>query len=571
MKIPKNLISFLSIFAFVAVFLAVGVEAFFYEDEVYFLMMKSIIQDFDYNLINQVSEEKQWLVTKEYFFPSHHSEIQTPIIFLSYLFESVIRMILPSSIIKNGIMSGHIVSFLCLAIGFVYVKKLINLFDIEFDLKIFLVFLLGTSLFYFSFLTVTAIEIISFTLTSFTLFMAFKLKDRNYNDYAFLGISSSLLLISKFYFLSLYVLVIFKIWQEREKTTRKCFASFTIGSLLVFIPGLLNHYIKYGEFFFWAGSFADSVLLYSWDNFKVTIKNGYFGVGGLFYTNPVLLPSIIGLILWGIEQLKNRKYVFETFIIGAWLVQGLFSPVFLAGELVEDHYVGRTFFTVLPIYLLGLGYILKFVKGNAVKAWLAVSFILWQAFHTLSYLKISRTGHYSYSTKKLISLEELIQFCEELRVIITTNIVSDYGVYISFCLIISGIVYYVLYKFNEKYMKAILAYSLIFLFVASILNMYYGKINGEQYFADKKRYENVSIGGHPDTYYFIYVLDILNTQEIATNNQAVRTSIHKMRHNYYDKIKDKFLKKSDKLENELIQRSFKNSSFNYYLREDEGQ
>ena len=568
MIVFKKHIRFFSIFLFVFICTALGIEAFFYEDEVYFLLMKSMIQDFDYNLINQVSEEEKWLVTRNYFFPSHHSEVQTPLVFIAYCVESLVRLILPVSMIKDGVMSGHLMSFTSLGIGYIYSVKFLNSLNIKTQKCYFLMFLFGSSLFYFSFMTVTVIEIMSFSLTSFSLYLAFNLLKRSKRYFWLLGVSSSILLLSKFYYLSLYILILYRIYKDRNEYSAEDVFFFMLGNIMIFIPGLLNHYVKYGEYFFWAGVISDYILLFSWENFFITISDGYFGVGGLFYINPVLLPSVVGLLMWSVLQIRERRKIVEIIIIMSWLVQGLFTPLFLAGSLVEDHYVGRTFYTILPIYLLGFCYFLNIVKSKIIKAVCCLAVIVWQAYHMLSYIRISREGHYSYTIKKLLEFDVLLEFIKDLMIIVITNVSHDFAFYFLFLFIISIVLYNILYKYKEIYMSGFLVLSLALLFIASILNFLFSKENSLAYFSnDKIRLGNISIGGTPSSYSFIYVLDILHTQEMATNNKNIKNEINRMRHRYYDKITNSFIKKSKAFDDELINRTFTDPRFNYYLKD----
>jgi len=535
-----------------------------YEDGIYYLLTQSVMKDLDYNLINQIDKEYGWLLTSQYYYPSHHSEIQTPAMGFFLMFEKVLGSIFGQTVIVAGIPTGLLMSFLLLAIAFIYQKETFKELGIDYSLNAYLVFIFSTVLFYFSFFTVNVIEVFAFSLSSFCICQLVKIRNGRVINSLLLGVFLALLLISKMTYAPLFLVCIgYYLYKKKEGR-----ASLALGSILVIIPFLLNQYVLYGEIIYFGSSFAKNVNVYSWPNLITTLKQGYFGEGGLFYSNPIFLPIILVILATTIRNIWTKKFEVINLLMCLWLMLSLFQTLFIAGPVFEDHLVGRIFLTALPVLIYGQVLLIqKFKENNFLLIFSSITLILWQIIVTSNYFVLSALGHYKYASQKSIQLSEHLKRYNDLFVSNADAFGIDFVFVLVFVFLMTFVVYASL-RWEELakigFERLILA-SAVLLVAYSGTNAYSGHKTKSYYESNREELKDYVIGTGPDAYMFIYVMDIFETQLRNSKSSEMRKIILKKRTEYYERVKEQFSSKTPEFQKILENMRFDNSNYNIYL------
>ncbi len=144
----------------------------------YAQFFRSMLQDFDFNIINQVETYQAWLVTKNYFHPSIHPESQTGLMFPLYIFEYITSLIVQSKGIYQlqFVMTGFLMNIFSVFTGFYFNKKSADLLKINLSKFKMVIFFIGSPLFFFSMLQATIVEIAAFPLLSYLVYLCISCK-----------------------------------------------------------------------------------------------------------------------------------------------------------------------------------------------------------------------------------------------------------------------------------------------------------------------------------------------------------------------------------------------------------
>ena len=91
----------------------------FYETGSYISYVKSFLQDFDFNIVNQVPSPQNWLLTKTYHHPNQHPETQSPFILFFYLIEVIASFFISfdSYQLFKFVPSTLFMNFVCIWLG----------------------------------------------------------------------------------------------------------------------------------------------------------------------------------------------------------------------------------------------------------------------------------------------------------------------------------------------------------------------------------------------------------------------------------------------------------------------
>jgi hypothetical protein len=461
----------------------------------------------------------------------------------------------------NGIeafyFSGMFLSFICLAFGVRFTQRFLKYFDLSMPVSTFLVFLFSTVLFFFSFFYTTVIEIFSFMLSSYLLSEIFSNKKTNNYQY-FIGFVGALLLFSKLTYLPLFLLCIYSLLNNTDDNKLKGVFKFFFGVFIVFASFSLKQFAQYDQFFSFGVEFSKYVNEYSFSNIVETIKYGYFGIGGLFYTNIALLPIFIYLVFTFIKQsFDDKRFVFLLL----WLGFSFFQTVFLVGPIFEDHLVGRMTLTALPLLLLGFCGVRDLLKEKSLKVIISALLIIWQIYITFSFVIKDSEGHYAFAFEKIVSL---IDFCNFLllRLIDSLSfVVSNILIYSTFAFISTFFIMFIRSEKIEKIFKLLISFSVVFLFIFSFSNSFLSKKNGKAFI--ESRSESISIANRSSAYIYIYVMDIYESLLANSKSTKQKEKIYIMRKEYFKSLDGAFLHMTPDLELAIKEKdySFKSSVF----------
>lgn len=537
-------LSKIPIFLLISVLFFLAIEAAIYEDGIYLYFTKSILKDFDINILNQVVEENRKFLTKTLYFPTHHSLIQSPILAIFYSLESFCRNSLGLNMFREGIVSGFLLHMLSLFIGFKFSNDFVKELGKKTDILIPFLLFFTTSVFYYSFLAVMVIEVFAFPLASFVLLSVAKMKNNKEIQYWALGLCLGLLISSKVYYLGLTAYVFVELFLNLKGMVKKKAFEFFMALLIPIIPALWLHYQQYGEFFFWAGEISNSMSSFTFINVRETLIHGLWDRGGLLSVNPIYIFVFIALVFYSSKLLKEKKTFIEGGFYLAWLFQGFFTTIFIAGALISDQYIGRLVMSILPLLYLGIAIFLEQISW--VKKWIIWLFsgvlFTWQLYQSFNYALSIRMDHYLYANQRFMELDDF--FKELKRVLWNASYVLSTGPLV-FLIVVVGVTFGLLYieRHKEKLEKSfslVLAYICFFLVGASVLNFLYAEKNIKDYFSVNDIKE-VTIGNTPRVYSFIYVTDGLKSQYLGTSDTELRRLNRQKLKEYYQLIQNDFV------------------------------
>lgn len=535
---PDSYKQVITIFLLVTFFTWIGISGYFYEDNFYIYYVTSFLQDHDFNIINQVPFQHARIVTEKFSHPTHHSILQTPALLILSGFDWILGKI-GNNAIAPFKLAGILLNMISLSVGFIFLRKTAELLNTTFRFSHFLFFLLSTALFYFSFFTLTVIEIFNFALSSFALYgtvLLYKKRDHEIDGFS-LGTAAAMVLTSKMTYLPLF----FAATYFAVTSTRKLFLRYLTGALLVFTIVILKDIASFGELSLIGRAMGEFTITYSLLDIYYTVKDGMFGVGGLFYTNPAYLLGFIGcLMLFHSAFSRNKNSLILFGSLSLWLLMGLFQTTFIVGPAMEDHYVGRIMLIALPLMLLGISTLSGLIRNTFAKILFYVLFPLWQLFTLAQFLFISKDGHYKYALQKYVSdLSSVFQFFEQILKTNFHNFIAD-GLKVFIFVFLSTALLYFLYGRRDKLtfqFNLYLRYSSLVLLIFTVMNCFTSKNHGEEYLMSQGMRQNVVIANDHSLYSFIYIVDILRTQYLNTNDPILKEMIRKKHSLYLERIK----------------------------------
>ncbi|WP_372653471.1 hypothetical protein [Halobacteriovorax sp.] len=531
---------------FLAIFYVCTITSFggsFFEDGLYIAKAKSIIQDFDYNVINQVDSTFQWLVTKEYFHPTQHTEVQTPaLVILRYLE----KILFNTSFEEEFLLGSLALSLFCLYYGFLYCGRILKHFGEENFSYSFALFFSSTVFMYFSIFYLNVSEIFSFPLTAYLLsIVLLKKKVVTVGEALCFSICSAVLLISKsIYFLPFILSTYYILFKNKENKTT---AIFIMVTALMSVTYYINMLDQFGGVELLGGA-AETFLDFSFSNFFRTFIFGGFSLGGLFSSNPSYLPALVFALVFIYKLYKKNYDRFILLLLLLWLAAGFSQTVFIIGDVVNDQFPGRLILTVLPLLLIGFYYFYKGITNRWIKVLLSISFIGIHLFSLINYLAISKIGHYQYATQRVVR-----SYLEFERIIDSALFNIEIANYNFSYIAIWSFIIFLLFKISKK--KLFFSFnigtaSLLLLFC--FLSYSKSEINTTEYFERNKGLkESVVIGNSGEVYFYNYINDSLEFRMRETDDTTLRSEIIVRRKKYYDIIKKNLLKSTPEFDDIL--------------------
>lgn len=279
-------------------------EKYPFEDGIYTQFTLSMLEDGDFNVINQVKDSSQnWLATQT----GNHSNFHHPAVAV-YLFPFIAyQKIFATSASPT---EAHMLATLFyLMLALLLLKQLLDHWGLNYSKQAIGILALSTPFIWFSLMASVGSNIFSLVFSVFVL-IGFCFNPHKYSTlgYGFLGIALGLgfaIRIQQFWIFSLFL---FSLLMDRERSFKKTFL-FILGSLLPLTLLSCNLYLRSGSFFHphhvytsWTklGEFWNSTLLYA-----LIGPNGYF----------TLFPIYLFMLLFGIcllfTQFKEKKlYLF---------------------------------------------------------------------------------------------------------------------------------------------------------------------------------------------------------------------------------------------------------------------
>lgn len=541
----------------------------FYEGGVYLYYTKSILQDLDLNIINQVPKAMGWLVTKSYFHPDFHTEVQTPLMAFLHIFEEIAdNLFFRSERFGRTLeFSSMALSVLSLWIGMHIVKKIANLLEIKFSAVDFFLFYFGSVIFYFSIHTSTVVEISAFPLFSYAFYQFFKIKKGTIDSAVPFALCLGLLAIMKSIYLpfSIYMAAAAIFHFYKKKNYKEAF--YFIGAIaLILACNSVNHYLKFGQLF--EPRSAIIILFdYSLSHALLKIKHGLFEGQGLFFNNPTYPLAMLGAWLLT-KELAAKKMLSHLDIVffAGWIFFIFFHTLFIGGDFFEDHLPGRTCLAALPVMLLGYGHLRrKWTEVHPAVNLLFGFICLWHLFFNYSFVLIDGYNSYLYANTFLptgeLFVRSLVIFKNNLQ-----NHWYEFSMKAWYILLFSAIIsaFFVLIKNRFEWRKL---FNLVILSWAAgivlmtLLNVVYSGKNIEN-LKHAGHFQNVVVGDGAEIFYTDYFFDLVKTIR-SRNNPDFNRKVDAGVSNFYRIIAPQVLMSTPEFDQVMRDKS---EDFTFWMR-----
>lgn len=561
--------TFLLILATVLATYTLGLGAYLYEDNIYYYYARSIMQDLDFNIINQVPENMARIVTEKFSHPAHHTILHTPLIIGLLYLEDLILQYLGGQLHNTFVLGGTFLSLLCLSVGYWFSAKAAVMLGLQIRLSHFAFFVLSTSLLYFSFFTLTVIDIFLFAISSFAFYGFLLIKEdgpQTINTFI-LGIAVTILISAKITYITFFLLVLITIFIKAKKNGIRHLVQFLAGAGIIALIAALKDMAAFGQVVMLSKSMS-VVMSYTWLDLIQTLKQGVLGEGGLFYANPTYFLGLVGFIWFSIERmLKNKNDILTYLCLLGWMGLSYFQTTFLVGPILEDHLVGRVTLTSLTIMLIGLVFLESkvFPKVKAYHRWILYLLLaMWQMFVLGNYLTISMRGHYAYAENKVVGTIGELQIM--LEIFINQRLLvwkMEYMAIIVFVMLTTSILYF-LHRYKSRLTLVLSSYlvaSSLMLLGLNLYNLENSEKNGKKFLDNSISKEQFTITNEPSVYSFIYVVDILRSQMLNAKSFEMKELIKSKHEDYLKSIEPHLLQVSPDLRRAI---QTKDLSFGFY-------
>lgn len=479
----------------------------FYESGNYINYLISFISDKDLNIINQ-STDSPWIVSKSLYDISHHTPLQTPILLVISTLENISKLLITIPKELNYTFTSFLASYIFLILGFKFNNDILNLLKIKTNLIFPIVFVVGTSVFYFSFLRYNVLELFTFPLLSYLFRELIKaklniIKSGDTNLYFAVGIC--LCLKPAYFLFCIYVLCYFIWLQKSNKEYSKIFLGIFLLSTIIIIEK--SFWIKKYNFLQNRFNQFSSLIDISPEQFLSKLFTA-FEVKGFFAANPLFLSALVGLVFLIIKLKKsNTLSKVEIFVLISWVLGGISQNFFTIFAIWEDHLIGRLAITSLPLLYIGYVYFQSLIKRDPLRNFFNILGICIGTFSTLYYISDDINSHYSYAFSKNIDLDSLMKGLVNYKSLIAEKfqvIINNMPYFFLLFLLI------LLFQFiSTKFKKPLRVKLFSYLFILSYL-MVYGthfiqvdsnikQLKDEGFYLDKAIVHGLQIYGFPYT------------------------------------------------------------------------
>ncbi len=361
-----------------------------FENGVYLRYLKSMLQDFDFNIINQFSNPvDRWMVSPNYNHPDHRSPFISVLLFFPYFLAKGILAPWQEHFIQQ---SAYYIFFVAYLVGVVAIQKMESHLGSIYKKMLLFSFLSSVGLWYFLF-DPGEISLLCVPLSTYLFLKLFFSDEKEFSTKIQLLLALALFFLIKpdsvFWLLPTAVVII----QTRDKKfIGWSLALFAISALVLYTTTLSR--LGY-----------ETVTL---PVFQTEIWRSHlilFGAAGLFKYTPAFFFAYIALIA---GSLFHR---------GKWRQASLFSIVVITSKIIFfgfivsdnlDTFAGRVFLSELPLWAFGYFLIWNYSKPLALAI---IAFSLFRNFYHLEIILadwtkdwhllekvhyISRRGFFSY-------------------------------------------------------------------------------------------------------------------------------------------------------------------------------
>jgi tetratricopeptide (TPR) repeat protein len=374
------------------------------DEPVYFAYTKSLVDDGDLNIVNQVYNDYGQFVSPTYNLPDFHNHggvvLWAPFYAYGKLTYSIGRQLNIASISKEGLentvkcamsFSTIIFAFFTLVFTFLLCRKL---FSDRLSLCSTLLLFFATPFAYFSLFETGNGQIAASMLLAIALFMLYSYAASFKKHHWFLlgtFLSVCLAMRVELWAQLLFFIIPYLALLCLSKRIRwSAPACLILGLLPVFVLRSVNAYLKFGTFHPDELFFINSIL-----KFRTSYRfNGLFSsFRGIIYSSPIILICLAGAIASVFtlikKSFKKQEGLKDLFLAAAavylflklYSLSGIFSPS-------GDGLSGRCLLGEFPIFVILCGLFLSRQKGwlCPVLFGLSVIFLIWNLMITAEYI-----------------------------------------------------------------------------------------------------------------------------------------------------------------------------------------
>lgn len=549
-KVKKNFKTELYLFLFIAISIIFRGGSHFYEHGIYVNYVQSILNDFDFNIINQISNRLSWIITPTFHFPDAHPLTQTPFIAFAYIFEKVSTLITQTNLSKefSFLLSGIVINF----VVFLYSFRLQRRANVEYLKdkyeKIVLLSLFGSTFLYFTCFTVNVIDTFSIPVTTYLLLNFRSMDPKENSKIFFFALGLGFLVTIKIFFIPLVLFWgLSKIIDIYKEKNYKGLVILLVAVALPIILAAVNSWVKYGSFILESNYVARVLFDYSFSHLAKKIFIGFFGPGGFFFLNPLLLMGLF-CFAWSefvTTTTKDKLFTTKEFLAYSFFLGFVFfHPIFMLGTLVEDLLPGRATLISLPFLTLAIAHTYKHSPNK--KNWQIAHalVLLWNVFIIFNFIIFDSYDTFSYYKTKFVFLSEI----EGLFTYYTSHIQNNFNIYAKLlpAIVILILLFKVAITLFRKVagticpIKTLLSLWLIIFIPMTAMNMIYTPKNIE-IMKRQNAFAGKVIGNGLDIYMYDYILDRFNSVSLHSDG-ALDKELDERAKVYYETIESQVIK-----------------------------
>lgn len=547
------------IFLFTSLFLFLRADGDFghVESGIYFDYTKSIVQDGDFNIVNQFfSEDQKKYVTKNYYYPDFHSH--GSVIYWNYLYSFglfVNKFLNLSGEQLNTLLhvSLSFSSVFFFLLGMFLLPKTLKLFD--FEMKSYWFFLLPmiTPLYFYTVMEPGNGSIVAFPLVQILIHIYFWcLKDFSYRNMALYGGFLALSFISKvdavFYGVLPFHAYFYFLREKKFFDITKKMVVFLLSFFIINSLQLFNDYIKYGLF---AYGYIDTVFS-DYNLFWEVLFSPYHGI---VYYSPLYLISIVGFLYLVKKHFDGNFIEFQSknFLLIFLSIVLLIKLYIFAGSYSHGSGVfgGRQFMSEIPTFFMCSLLILNKIRSRLALNSIYIVLFIWSLIVFFSYRDMSLDSAnftpWNVDSKYYIlnisnRLGEFYHFLIELffgfsETVLKLKALLIYPIIFSLLIALSKA------KYFKRYVIAFFVFFSTTYLLQTVYNYHFGKKN----VALKKAsgfYDNALVGNGVAMYFYYENMGSLNERLVflkANGKDKEYERVEKIRQRYHEEAKSQIL------------------------------
>lgn len=287
-----------------------------YEAGVYSAYMRSIVEDYDLNIINNVRKNLAWVVSSNYNYPDMHdygaSILWAPYYLLAQKINSWLNLSPIQTLKKDEFVSYDLVCILILNVLFgLYGLKLFknivnNYYKIKFPNLLILAIVFSTGFFNFLIYQFDSADISLFFYVACCVYLFSNLSENTTSTEHFLmGSLMAFGSVVKISFPMLYPVFIFLYFRNVKNYSVKNLLFLVLGGTVVFLLKNINDDIKFGL----VNLLQGYEYSYSWQHFLSPIPQwrSFVGPAGVFLTAPSILLATIAFMYLIIQAAFKKR------------------------------------------------------------------------------------------------------------------------------------------------------------------------------------------------------------------------------------------------------------------------